>query len=81
MEWVGYRGPREGEGLAHTKCKGTQKTSKVTLSISARDTAPSGPILLYLKFRIWSDLFPYTGTRHNEGGLPVGLAHTKCEET
>ena len=65
MKWVGYRG-----GVAHTKCEGTQKLSKVTLSISARDTAPSGPILLEFKSRIWSDLFFYTGTRHKEDGLP-----------
>ena len=57
-------------GVAHTKCKGMQKTSNITLSVSARDTAPSGPMWLPLKSRIWSDLFPYTGTRHNEGGLP-----------
>ena len=74
-KWVGYR-----EEVAHTKCKGTQKTSNITLSISARDTAPSGPISLPSKFRIWSDLFPYTGTRHNEGGLPKGLAHKQFDD-
>ena len=56
-------------GGGHTKYHQTQKMKKITLRACARDVSPLGPMLFHSKFNCWSDVFTYTGTCHNKGGL------------